>query len=869
MRKLTFFLKYLVHRYVFYVGLGGFFAVIVSISGAFIYYAPQLPEISQIKEIPLQIPLRLYDRRQVLLGEYGEKRRIPVDLDETPPRLIKAFIAAEDNSFYSHPGVDYRGLLRAIRELVTRSDVQTGGSTITMQVARNYLLSSERTITRKIKEIFLSFYMERHLSKDEIIELYINKIFLGKRAYGVAAAAQVYYDKSIDQLKLAQLAMIAGLPKAPSLYNPVANPDRARDRRNWILKRMRVLGYISPEEYATASTEPITAGEYSTLVADYNAYAAETVRAEAEKLLGSDYDTKGYEVYTTLDGKLQYQAFKTTSYGILNYARRHGYRSTKRNVLFHDDQDNISTWLEILNNHRLTPEIGVLKAAFVFRVAEKEVAVLLKSGETVTISWANGLKQARSYIDVNTRGSAPKQASDVLKRGDLIFIYQDENGQWQLGQQPEIQAALIAMNPKNGAIIAISGGFDFYRSHFNHATQAKRQAGSTFKPFIYAAAFEAGFTAASIINDAPVVVDTKEQETLWRPQNSGRQFYGPIRLRQALYQSRNLVTIRLLRKLTVSAAIDYINEFGFSKLNKEKYQGDLSLALGSYSTTPLELSTAYCAFANGGYKVSPYLIQTIKDADGQIIYQANPATVDAIANVATDPEQPIATNETEIEYFSSPDDNHDDLWDSDTVYSHESGDLIDFSFDEDTGQSDLLTSLNENLTTSNTEDQSNEMTDELVPIQAPRIIEERIAYIMNNILQDVIIRGTAKRAKALERTDIAGKTGTTNGPVDAWFAGYHPDLVAVTWLGFDDNRPMGINEYGGVSALPMWVDFMRVALQDLPAVAEEQPVGLSVVRIDPKTGLRSDSQRDGIFEIFRNEMVPEKYSRNNYPLGFR
>ncbi len=821
-----------------YFTLWAFIAVVFSIgaglSGIYLYISPNLPAIESLKEVELQTPLRVYSLDNKLIGEFGEKRRDPVAIDQVPQQLIDAVLSAEDDAFFEHGGVDFKGLLRAASQLVLSGEIQSGGSTITMQVARNFFLSREQTFSRKFNEIFLALKIEKSLSKQEILELYLNKIYLGNRAYGVKAAAQVYYGKPLDELSVAQMAMIAGLPKAPSTYNPIANPSRALIRRNWILKRMLSLDKLSEQEYKTAFAEPVTARYYGLNLEFHAPYVAEAAREKAIELFGDDAYTNGYKIYTTVDSKLQASAQKAVVEGVLSYDLRHGYRgpeaqldpavlepltSNTENTSLENQTNtrynpgaiisevgavNLIPWLETLKK---TPTYGPLEAAAVIRIGKDFISVLTGTGKTIDIPWENGLKESKRYINENYAANPPNSPSKIVSLGDIIRIYPkkvetvkegDNSGttseQWYFSQLPDIEAALVALNPDDGAIRSVVGGFDFAKSSFNRAMQAKRQPGSNFKPFVYTAALENGITPGTVINDAPIVVDDNRLEDMWRPENASGEFYGPTRVRKALYLSRNLISIRLLRSVGIDKTIASLGRFG---IQTDGIAHNLSMALGSHVMTPLEVATGYSAFANGGYKIEPYIIHHIRDRHDKVLYTAKPL---------------VAGNKTALQYSSD-----------------------------------------ENSDTDNTETKQVVLSSQ----KAKRIMDSRIAYLMNSMLRDVINRGTATRAKQLGRDDLAGKTGTTNGPTDAWFSGYNTQLVATTWVGFDSNQEIGRREFGGTAALPIWMDFMEVALKDMPSSFMHRPNGIVTVNIDADTGERAlPSNPNSIKEIFLQENAP-------------
>jgi len=756
----------------------------VAIAAAVIYakIEPQLPSIDVLRDVQLQEPLRVYTGDRRLLAEFGEKRRNPVKISQVPDAMVHAFLAAEDDRFFEHSGVDFQGLLRAAVELLRTGKKRQGGSTITMQVARNFFLSSEKTYLRKLTEILLAYKIEGSLSKDEILELYLNKIYLGQRAYGVEAAAQVYYGKSIADLSVARMAMIAALPKAPSRINPISNPGAAVDRRNYVLGRMHQLGYLDTAAYEAAVAEPDGARVHRVQADASAAYIAEMVRLEMVERYGASVYTSGYEVVTTIDVPRQAAATRALRKDLLDYSKRHGYRGAEASNNLDEIQPDERAGL--LADY---VQVGGLDPALVTRVDEKSIEVLLKSNETVSIGW-EGISWARPYRSVNRLGPAPKKAGDIVAAGDIVRVSGSDSG-WELAQVPVVEGALVSLRPADGAIVALVGGFDFKRSKFNRATQAKRQPGSSFKPIIYSAALEKGFTPASIINDAPVVFDDSELESTWRPENYSGQFYGPTRLREALYRSRNLVSIRILRAIGAGYAATYAENFGFSS---EELPHDLTLALGSASVTPLQMARAYSVLANGGYLIEPYYISSIYNAAGELVFMADSPVVCQDCPAALD---------------------------------------------------EVATGMQKQVNL------------------APQVLSPQNVWLMTSMMRDVIQRGTGTRARVLGRSDLAGKTGTTNDQMDGWFSGFNHALVATAWVGFDKLEPLGRGETGGRSALPMWIDYMREALKGIQEVSQQPPEGLVTVRIDPVTGLLARSgQQDAIFETFMEDSVPTRTS---------
>ena len=786
-------------RVLFRLTLFGFFGSLWLLAGVYLYLSPNLPDVATLRDVKLQTPMRVYTRDGELIGQFGEQKRSPLAFESIPPQFIDALLAAEDANFFRHSGIDLGGLLRAVSELVLTGEKGSGGSTLTMQVARNYFLSLERTFMRKFNEILLAIEIVRALDKQEIFELYFNRVFLGHRAYGFQAAAQVYYGKGISELDLAQYAMLAGIPKAPSRNNPISGPESGMQRRNWILGRMRELGYIDQAQYSAALQEPNTAAHHGERLNFSAHYAAEMVRQQMLDRYGMAAYNDGYQVYTTIDSKLQQVARKAIINGLLTYDDRHGYRGPERQLAPTADGDPNEAWLEALSQ---TTVIADLQPAIVTELAEKQVSILLADGSRDVILWENGILQTAPYLSENSVGKRPANPAAVLAVGDLVRVMRKQDGAWQLTQIPAAQAALVSLNATDGAIISIVGGMGFELSKFNRATQAQRQPGSNFKPFVYSAALEAGFTAASIINDAPVVLEDSSLEEMWRPENDEGKFYGPTRLRWALTKSRNLVSIRLLQQLGVDTLLDYVARFG---LDTSKFPRNLSLALGTHVMSPIDVAAAYAVLANGGYRIEPYLIKYVNDIDGTTVFEARPLTVCQKCDEAS-PRPAAAADELSMEEILA---------------------------------------------------QQEPAPDQLP--RAPRIMEPRVNFIIDSILKDVISRGTGRRALVLERSDIAGKTGTTNGPMDAWFSGYNAEIVTSTWVGFDNYTPLGRREFGGTAALPIWIDFMREALLDSPDRERPVPPGIVSVRIDPDTGLLARSgQSNAIFEYFREENIPRQ-----------
>ncbi|MBI44060.1 penicillin-binding protein 1A [uncultured Marinobacter sp.] len=793
--------------WLFFTGLS---LAVITVSGFYLYLRPGLPPVEQLLDIKLQTPLRVYSKDNRLIAEFGEKRRTPITIEQIPTIQLQAFLAAEDARFYEHFGVDIKGLVRAAVELISTGSIQSGGSTITMQVAKNYFLSRDRTFIRKFNEILLALQIERELDKDKILELYLNKIYLGNRAYGIAAAAQVYYNKPVNELSLAQMAMLAGLPKAPSAYNPLANPQRALVRRNWILGRMKELGYITPDAYELAVNAPLTAS-YNAIESEVDAdYVAEMARTEMVRRFGEDAYTDGYSVRLTVESDKQQAATKALRAGLEAYDQRHGYRGPI-GQLSEDDLRGADLERLIKNYPRIESLIPAIVTAVddpqgEARVYARDLGPAVLPFETMT--WA------RRYKTEDLKGPTPDKPSDVVATGDVVYVKFQSPADPQtlesnrpglpivaLSQLPRIEGALISLDAKTGAIQALAGGYSFSQSKYNRATQAKRQLGSTFKPFLYLTALENGMTPATIYNDAPIVVDTSELGAAWRPQNSSGQFGGPTRLREALYRSKNLVSIRLLRDLGIQTALDMLAQL---KIPTDNMPKDLSLALGSGLLTPMELARAQAVIANGGYDVEPYLIEEITDIHGDTLYQA-PETRLCDTDCAPPATPPAA--ETPVPEIG------------------------------ETGRAAAADAPPP-------------------PRIMHRLADERSVYILHSMMQDVIRRGTGRRARVLGRDDLAGKTGTTNEQKDTWFAGFNHDIATTVWVGFDQPAPLGRGEYGASTALPVWIDYMKVALQGRPPAFMPRPNGIVNVRINPETGERARPGEEGVFELFKAEQAP-------------
>ncbi|WP_455205763.1 penicillin-binding protein 1A [Kaarinaea lacus] len=808
---------------------GGFLTIVVFSLGIYLIVVPKLPSVESLKDIQFQVPLRIYTRDERLIAEFGEKKRTPMDIEETPQLLINAVLAAEDDRFYEHPGVDYKGIFRAVFYLLRTGEKGQGGSTITMQVARNFFLSREKTYLRKLNEILLALKIERELSKQEILELYLNKIYLGNRSYGFAAAAQVYYGKRVDELVPAQAAMVAGLPKAPSTYNPIVNPKRALLRRNYVLNRMYSLGFLSYDEHQEALAYTDDSQLYGLSEEVSAPYVAEMVRAEMVERFGNDAYTQGYRVYTSVDSRLQKAANNALRLALLEYDERHGYRGAEAHVEFNEATVEEDWRAQLADFH----SINGLWPAMVIEVTEKSAVVYQPVHGRISLDW-KALAWARPWQgDGLAPGAEPKLATDILQRGDIVRVAQIKADKWQLSQIPNVEGALVSLAATDGAVQALVGGFDFAKSSFNRVIQAERQPGSNFKPFTYSAALEKGYTAASVVNDAPVVFEDAGLESTWRPENYSGRVFGPTRLREALVNSRNLVSIRLLRAIGIPYAIAYAEQFGF---NPAKLPRDLSLALGSAAITPMELVTGYAVFANGGYRVDPYFIDRIENDAGETIFKANPARV--CEDCEPEPEESL----TDTTLMEAGLEAEQGVVTPAVAAEQQNG--VETMVD---GEPQDLDALNATV------------AEPPKPIIAKRIVTPQNIYIMNSIMRDIIQRGTGRRARQLGRNDIAGKTGTTNDQRDAWFSGFNPDIATTAWVGFDNPKPLGARETGGKAALPMWIYYMREALKGLPERPLKRPPGLVTVRIDPETGLLVNAGNPkGIFETFREQYAPQR-----------
>lgn len=798
---------------VMFIGLAGFSATLLS----------ELPTVDEIRDTPLHIPLRIYSTDAKLIAEYGNERRIPITIDHVPPLLIDAILATEDNEFYHHTGVDFFGLLRAfINNLMSRSRGQ-GGSTITMQVARNFFLNPEKTYTRKIKEILLAFNMERALTKDEILELYLNKIFLGHRAYGFGAAARIYYNTELQNLSVAELAMLAGLPKAPSRDNPISNSERAMQRRAYVLKRLHALGHINEVQLQRANTAPITAQRHRATLEYHAPYIAEMARTWLLERYGTSAYEIGLNVTVTVHSAYQNKANQSLRAGLLAYDQRHGFRGAIAHIdppALNDEQAILAV-LTVLDRY---PASQDLVPAVVTAIEAKQFSAFTQNGTTATVGWEQ-IKWARKHLSANALGPALQAVTDILRAGDIIYLRQlpvaqpevhpndrtkiQPNVRWGLSQLPEVSGSLVSIDPNSGAILALTGGFDYFLSKFNRATQAKRQPGSNIKPFIYSAAFAHGFTPSSLVSAGPIVVENK-LEGLWRPQNYSKKFYGPTRLRKALSLSLNLVSVRLLRAVGMRKTIAHLEKFGFVR---ERLIANLSLALGSTSVTPIELVASFAVIANGGQRIRPYLIEKIEDANGQPLVWPEPC--------------PTCENQ---------------IGEQQAVEPLLVGEVAR------TGDGDQSVENSAN---------ANDSTNQAAAPPAAMGITPQNAFLTRNIMKQVVLSGTATRALSLNRFDLAGKTGTTNDFKDAWFSGFTPDVTTTIFVGFDKPKHLGYRESGAAAALPIWIDFMARVLPDYPEKEEVIPDHITTRFINKHTAqVTTLDDPDGYTEYYLDGTEP-------------
>ncbi|WP_321148887.1 penicillin-binding protein 1A [Aeromonas jandaei] len=790
-------LKWLVRLFI--VMMLGAVLGVASLIGIYFYIKPQLPDVTALRDVKLATPMRVYSRDGELIAQYGEIRRIPLRLDEIPKPMIDAVLATEDARFYEHPGIDPIGILRAATVWAVSGQARQGASTITQQVARNFFLSNEKTLIRKIKEVFLAWRIEQNLSKDEILELYLNKIPLGYRAFGVGAAAQVYFGKEVKDLGLDEIAIIAGLPKAPSMLNPIRSPERAFARRNVVLGRMLETGKITQAQFDEASKMPIKARYHGAEVTLHAPYLGEMVRQKMVEQFGEDAYTMGLHVYTTVSAERQRAARQALLDGVFAYDMRHGYRGPSEQLW----KAGEPSWdyEQIVAHLAKQPTYDPLIAAVVTKLDDRNATLVLKNGKEATLGW-NGIKWARAFITDDRQGYAPKSARDVLKVGARIWV-REQGEELLLAQIPDVNAALVAMNPKNGALEALVGGFSFELSKFNRVDQARRQIGSNIKPFLYATALEHGYTLASLINDAPINQWDPSKGPMWQPKNSPAVYDGPTPLRLGLAKSKNVMSVRLMRAIGLDTYIDGLTRFGFPRDFISPHE---ALALGAAEFTPLEVVRGYSVLANGGFLVTPYFIDKVTDSKENTLYQANPAIACTTCEQQSDPQQTVQTAPA-------------------------------------------------------TEGAAPSATAAI----APHTISAQSSFLITDTLSTAIWggngwRGTGWRAaRDLKRHDISGKTGTTNESRDAWFSGYTPDIVATSWIGFDNHqRGLGRAEFGGGAAQPIWIDFMKVALKNIPEHKMPVPEGIMTVKIDSETGLLATG--GGTDEYFKEGTEPTRYA---------
>ena len=823
------------------------------ISGGYFYVAPGLPQAEELRDVRVQIPLSIYSRDGRLISQFGE-RRTPVAIENIPPLMIQAVLAAEDDRFFEHPGIDFQGTMRAILYFVLNAGERNqGGSTITQQIARQYFLTRDRTLVRKFKEWILAIRIEREFTKQEILDIFLNTTFFGQHAHGVAAAAQTYFGTPLGEINLSDAAIIAGIPRGPSIFNPISSPEAAMQRRAYVLRRMRELGFISAEQQRLALAVPVDGRHHGPQQQLDAPYVAEMVRAEMIRRFGLAAYTAGLKVTTTVDSRLQRAADEALRGALIDYDERHGYRGPLARIpaaayaptAANDSGDGYggieptdganpeSTWRALLADYEPVagyrtglvigvepipspddslpdkPEDGIAfpaldhdDSSLYGESSEPEFRAIVYFDDLGRLPVELGsVGWAAPYVDDNRTGNAPRSVADVLAPGEIVRFRETATGELRLGQVPEAQGALVSVDPIDGAVTALSGGFDFFLSNFNRVTQSRRQPGSSFKPFVYSAALDRGFTAASIFNDAPVVEPSLELEGFWRPTNYSEGFNGPTRLREALIKSLNLVSVRVMQQAGLSHTVDFVRRFGFDELAAPM---NPSMALGAGGVAPLDLAGGYAALANGGFYVKPYIIDTVEDADGETLYAAEPAL--ACANC--EEQEPL--------------------------------------------DAQLLQSITD-----------------IYGARAPasRIVDEQNVYLMNDMLADVVRRGTGVRAyRELGRSDLRGKTGTTNDRRDAWFAGFNGDVVAAAWVGFDQERSLGSGEQGARTALPMWIEFMREALDGRPMNSMERPPGIIDVRIDPATGLAAGSRETSVFEKFRMDYAPRAPAPRIQPL---
>ena len=786
-------------RFLAWLSTFGICSLALGFTGLFLYLDPQIPEANSYRNYSHETPLRIFSKDGSLLAEYGLRRLIPIAIEDVPPLYLEAVINTEDKRFYEHGGIDWISLANDMIELVFKPSIKRGASTITMQLPRNVAdLSREQTVIRKAKEMLLAMKIERELTKDEILELYVNVVPFGKRAYGIQAASFTYYGKPIDELNIAQVAMLAGIPKRPEAGNPINGPEWALERRNLVLRRLRDADVITADEYRVAHAQPITAEVHRRELDLYSPYPSELVRQQLFDLFGSEIYT-GFDAYTTIDIGQQAAAQLAVQSALIDYDRRYGYRGAERHIddvaESTSDEERRERYVLELASESL---VGDLVPAVVWRTYAQSIEVVLADGSTLEIAW-DGLRWARRSLGSAGVARSPRVATEIVRNGDVVRVREVDEA-WQLAQVPEVEGALVAIDPRSGAITAMSGGFNFSTNQFNHASQLQRQPGSGFKPFVYSAALSSGVTPSTVYMDAPLVFDDANLETAYRPRNDSGTYNGPTRLREALYRSINLVSIRVLADVGAEVVRNYVGRFGFDPTKLPK-STQLAMGGGSIEVSPLQMATAYSIFANGGYLIEAHLLDHVRTTDGTVVHRSNHPVV---CDPCVDP----------------------------VVISSPKEEVLETSEKQPAEQEELV-------------------------IEAQRVVDERIAFIMNSMLRDVIREGTGRRAQALNRKDLAGKTGTTNEAVDTWFNGFHPTLAATAWVGFDDRKPLGDLEYGSTRPLTIWIDFMNAALEGVPEHEFMKPDGVVTVKIDPVTGmLARPDQSEAISEYFLEERSP-------------
>ncbi len=802
----------------FLISISASILSIISIIFMYFITKPNLPEIKYVDESVLQMPLKVLTKDGVLIGEFGEIKRRAKSFDEIPYYIKSAFLAAEDDNFFNHQGISYTGLIRSFMRCMRPSGCEGGGGTITMQVVRGYLLTPEQTISRKIKEIFLALELESNVGKEEIFELYVNRVFLGNRSYGIEAAANTYFNKSLENLSIDESATIAAIAQLPSRINPVKNPRRTLQRRNWILSRMFMLGYISDEEYKSAILNEIKIANDINLYDIEAKHIAELVRQEVIRRYGLDAYKNGWSVYTTIDSKSQKVAHESVLKDLFLYDKRHGWRkSDNYENIFSDQQAMLLKNLDIdflfdnsnlsninLNEDHISNKLRNIFDSYSFydsyikaivvSISEKEIIVIDENFELKNAFWSDDYKWARDRISINELGKVPNGFNDFLNFGDFIYLKKNDD-YLSLDQVPEAEASLISIHPETGEVIAYVGGKNFNESNFDRVSSSFPQSGSSFKPFIYSSSIANGYNLSTLINDAPIIFEDENLESAWRPENYTGEFYGPISLRDALIKSVNIVSIKLLRELGIEKSHDYLEKFGFEKSRLPK---DLSLALGSGNFSPIEMVRAYSVIANGGYISNIHFIDKIVDREGKIIFS-----------------QKNFNTQIDNEIIAFP-------WlDTQEIIINRPYYLID-------------------------------------PINnSERVIDKRIAYLMEDTLKGFMKNGVAGRKSSfLNRDDIAGKTGTTNNSVSTWFSGFHKDLVTTVWVGTDDFSTLGENEYGSTIALPIWLNYMDFKLKNLEIHKNSIPENVSFVRVNKSTGeIDSDTEDNFYFELFLDENI--------------